>query len=94
MPDQQTEHRTEEQIGNFVVVDQPIAATRAARIRELNDQLRRTGRGGMVLMSNGIDAISVPAQRATDFNEKMVRFYLSKDATEMMAFLLECHPGE
>ncbi|WP_262413492.1 hypothetical protein [Paraburkholderia sp. UCT2] len=29
-----------------------------------------------------------------DGNEKMVRFYLSKDGTEMMAFLRECHPGE
>jgi len=25
-------------------------------------------------------------------NEKMVRFYLSKDATEMMDFLAGCHP--
>jgi prophage maintenance system killer protein len=60
------------------------------------DGNKRTSRFMMngVLMANGIDAISVPAQRATDFNEKMVRFYLSKDATEMMAFLLECHPGE
>lgn len=60
------------------------------------DGNKRTSRFMMngVLMSNGIDAISVPAQRARDFNEKMVRFYLSKDATEMMAFLLECHPGE
>ncbi|MGF6858987.1 hypothetical protein [Paraburkholderia sp. CI3] len=47
-----------------------------------------------VLMANGIDVISVPAHRAADFNEKMVRFYLSKDGTEMMAFLRECHPGE
>ncbi|AXL52890.1 filamentation induced by cAMP protein Fic [Paraburkholderia caffeinilytica] len=60
------------------------------------DGNKRTSRFMMngVLMSNGIDAISVPAQRAGDFNEKMVRFYLTKDATEMMAFLLECHPGE
>ena len=60
------------------------------------DGNKRTSRFMMngVLMSNGIDAISVLAQRAGDFNEKMVRFYLSKDATEMMAFLLECHPGE
>ncbi|MBB5456397.1 hypothetical protein [Paraburkholderia sp. Cpub6] len=35
-----------------------------------------------VLMANGIDVISVPAHRAADFNEKMVRFYLSKDGTE------------
>lgn len=45
-----------------------------------------------ILMSNGIDAISVPAAKAQAFNEKMVRFYLSQDATEMMAFLWDCHP--
>ncbi len=45
-----------------------------------------------ILMSAGIDAISVPAARAQEFNEKMVRFYLAKDATEMIAFLLSCHP--
>ncbi|XBS71286.1 hypothetical protein ABK905_10265 [Acerihabitans sp. KWT182] len=45
-----------------------------------------------VLMSNGIDAISIPAAKAHEFNEKMARFYLGKDATEMMAFLVECHP--
>jgi prophage maintenance system killer protein len=56
---------------------------------------KRTSRFMMngVLMSNGIDAISVPAQRAGDFNEKMVGFYTSKDATEMMAFLEECQSG-
>jgi Fic family protein len=60
------------------------------------DGNKRTSRFMMngVLMANGIDAISVPAQRAADFNEKMVRFYQSKEGTEMMAFLLECHPGE
>lgn len=45
-----------------------------------------------VLMSHGMDAISIPAAGAQDFNEKMVRFYRSKDATEMMAFLVRCHP--
>ena len=44
------------------------------------------------LMSAGIDAISVPAAKAQEFNENMVRFYLAKDATEMMAFLVDCHP--
>ncbi|MGF6465726.1 Fic family protein [Paraburkholderia youngii] len=60
------------------------------------DGNKRTSRFMMngVLMANGIDAISVPAQRAADFNEKMVRFYLSKDGSEMMAFLHECHPGD
>ncbi len=45
-----------------------------------------------VLMTHGIDAISVPAARAQEFNEEMVRFYRSKDATEMMVFLAGCHP--
>lgn len=45
-----------------------------------------------ILMSEGIDAISVPAGRAQAFNEKMVRFYLSKEGSEMMAFLWSCHP--
>lgn len=58
------------------------------------DGNKRTSRFMMngILMSHGIDAISVPAARIQEFNEKMVRFYLSKDATEMMAFLASCHP--
>ncbi|MBE7526949.1 MAG: cell filamentation protein Fic [Burkholderiales bacterium] len=58
------------------------------------DGNKRTSRFMMngVLMSHGIDAISIPAAKAREFNEKMVRFYLSKDATEMMAFLASCHP--
>lgn len=58
------------------------------------DGNKRTARFMMngVLMTNGIDAISVPAAKAGEFNEAMVRFYLSKDATEMMAFLVSCHP--
>ena len=45
-----------------------------------------------ILMSHGFDAISVPAKRAQEFNEKMVRFYTKKDATEMMHFLIDCQP--
>ena len=58
------------------------------------DGNKRTSRFMMngVLMSAGIDAISIPAAKAQDFNEKMVRFYVTKDATEMMAFLVSCHP--
>lgn len=58
------------------------------------DGNKRTARLMMngVLLSHGIDAISVPAAKAQEFNERMVRFYLSKDATEMMAFLVGCHP--
>ena len=58
------------------------------------DGNKRTARFMMngVLMSHGIDAISVPAARAREFNEKMVRFYLGKDGTEMMDFMASCHP--
>ncbi len=59
------------------------------------DGNKRTSRFMMngILMSAGIDAISVPAAKAQEFNENMVRFYLEKDATEMMAFLVDCHPN-
>lgn len=58
------------------------------------DGNKRTSRFMMngVLMSHGFDAISVPAKRAQEFNEKMVRFYTDKDGTEMMHFLFECQP--
>ena len=58
------------------------------------DGNKRTSRFMMngILMSAGVDAISVPAAKAQQFNENMVRFYLKKDATEMMAFLVDCHP--
>lgn len=58
------------------------------------DGNKRTSRFIMngILMSSGIDAISVPAAKAQEFNEKMVRFYLTRNATEMLAFLVDCHP--
>ncbi len=58
------------------------------------DGNKRTSRFMMngILMSAGIDAISVAAAKTHEFNDNMVRFYLTKDATEMMAFLVNCHP--
>ncbi|MGF1663230.1 MAG: cell filamentation protein Fic [Kineosporiaceae bacterium] len=44
------------------------------------------------LMSHGIDAISVPAARAREFNSLMVDFYRFREATRMVAFLTDCHP--
>jgi hypothetical protein len=44
------------------------------------------------LMMEGIDAVSIPAMRAAEFNSKMAEFYTSRDATQMMGFVLECHP--
>jgi prophage maintenance system killer protein len=58
------------------------------------DGNKRTSRFMMngALMMEGIDAISIPATRAGEFNSKMVEFYTSRDATQMMGFVLECHP--
>jgi Fic/DOC family len=58
------------------------------------DGNKRTSRFMMngILMTEGIDAISIPAVRATEFNSRMVDFYISRDATQMMAFVLDCHP--
>jgi hypothetical protein len=58
------------------------------------DGNKRTSRFMMngVLMTEGIDAVSIPAVRAAEFNSRMVDFYTSRDATEMMAFVLDCHP--
>lgn len=44
------------------------------------------------LLRYGLDAISVPAARKQEFNQKMLHFYDSKDGTEMMKFLLSCAP--
>lgn len=58
------------------------------------DGNKRTSRFMMngILMSSGIDAISVAAAKAQEFNEKMVDFYQNKDATNMLNFLVDCHP--
>lgn len=58
------------------------------------DANKRTARYMMNghLMSHGIDAISVPAARAREFNTRMVDFYRTKIGTGMLAFLTDCHP--
>lgn len=58
------------------------------------DGNKRTGRFMMNghLMMHGIDAISVPAARRQEFNAGMVRFFLTKDATDMFEFLTSCLP--
>jgi len=54
------------------------------------DGNKRTSRLLMngIIMSAGHDAISIPAGLRLDFNTNMVRFYESKDATEMARFLV------
>ena len=38
------------------------------------------------LIKNGLDALSIPDTSRQAFNEKMIRFYETGDATEMMMF--------
>jgi len=59
------------------------------------DGNKRTSRLMMngILLAHGIDALSIPAAAAQAFNEKMVQFYLTKNADDMMQFLLACHPA-
>ena len=56
---------------------------------------KRTARFMMngILMTAGIDAISIPAARAGEFDEKLASFFQAKDASEMMAMLWSCHPA-
>ena len=56
------------------------------------DGNKRTGRLMMngELLSAGLDAISVPAGQLLEFNAAMIRFYDSRDATEMMRFMAGC----
>lgn len=58
------------------------------------DGNKRTSRMMMngSLMKEGIDAISIPAARSEEFNEKMVDFFRFKQADEMMTFMVSCHP--
>lgn len=42
------------------------------------------------LMSQGMDAISVPATRRQEFNAEMVEFFRHKDGTGMFGFLTSC----
>ena len=56
------------------------------------DGNKRTGRllmNGM-LLSEGHDAICVPAKRQQEFNEKMLTFYGTADAEPMLLFLASC----
>ena len=42
------------------------------------------------LLSAGRDAISIPARRKEEFNREMIRFYDSRDGSNMFTLLAEC----
>ena len=46
-----------------------------------------------ILLSEGIDAINILASKKKIYDEKMSRFFQTKNATEMMLFLMQCHPA-
>lgn len=56
---------------------------------DVNKRVSRLMMNG-ILLSAGYDAINIPAKRQLEFNEKMVRFYDSRDGTEMLEFLATC----
>ena len=58
------------------------------------DGNKRTSRLMMngVLMSHGHLALSIHAKDAQEFNERMVGFYKTKEASPMFEFLANCHP--
>ena len=45
------------------------------------------------LIKNGLDALSIPDTSRQTFNEKMIRFYETGDATDMMIFYQELLPA-
>lgn len=57
------------------------------------DGNKRTSRHMMNgwLMKHGYNPISIPAARAQEFNGKMVGFYSTADATDMLRFLRSCY---
>jgi len=57
------------------------------------DGNKRTSRWMMngVLMSNRINAISVPALRKKEFMDNLMVLYQEKDGTSMFQFLVDCH---
>lgn len=63
-----------------------------ARNQYFSDGNKRTGRLMMngIILSNGYEAISIPAKRRLEFNQKMVRFYDSGSMDEMIEFMLSC----
>ncbi len=100
-PDWQTlPDRFERGIGTILRIDNPLERAMAfslwtAREQFFFDGNKRTGRIMMSgeLIKNGLDALSIPDTSRQTFNEKMIRFYETGDATDMMIFYQELLPA-
>ena len=44
-----------------------------------------------ILMSNGFDAIMIPAKDKNEFNLEMLKFYNTNNADSIMRFMLKCY---
>jgi Fic family protein len=94
LPDWKTlPDRFERGIDTILRIDNPLERAMTfslwtAREQFFFDGNKRTGRIMMSgeLIKNGLDAISIPDTSRLEFNEKMIRFYETGDATEMMLF--------
>lgn len=89
---------------NFEVMVSTVKTIQSPHVRGINlflemarnqffcDGNKLTGRLIMngIILSHGYEAISVPAKRKLEFNQKMIRFYDSGDSGEMVEFLLRC----
>jgi len=56
---------------------------------DVNKRVSRLIMNG-ILLSAGYDVINIPAKRQLEFNQKMIRFYDTKNGAEMMEFLASC----
>ncbi|MGC8500789.1 MAG: Fic family protein [Leptospirillia bacterium] len=85
--------RFEKGLEKVVLIENPLERAMVfslwtARVKFFFDGNKRTGRIMLSaeLMKNGLDAISIPDTSRQTFNEKMIRFYETGDATDMMMF--------
>jgi len=68
-----------------------LAGSRAQFFFDGNKRTSRLMMNG-ILLSNGLEAILIPDKKHLEFNQKMIVFYDTGDATDMMNFLIECQP--
>lgn len=82
-------------------IENPIERAMAFSLWTAREQFfwdgnKRTGRIMMAgeLLKHGYDALSIPNARREEYNRKMIEFYDSADATEMMLFYQSLFPQD
>lgn len=60
------------------------------------DGNKRTSRLMMngILLSSGLDAISIPFARRLEFNQHLITLFLDANATPLMGFIIDCRPAD